>query len=532
MMLGAAVFACAWYNNFWRQDLSRALQRSDTGVSAKTDAASAAAAPEGDDRASEAADVGTRTWGSSGTASLGLGSTLGAASMGADSGGSRSQGLSDWLERRRLRSRSIHFEGFEGFDSDESDGGDWKPLQSMGLASLGGFARSDSQKSDRRGCDDLYKYIEETNASWTLFFRIMGALAQVWGMLGLMYWSLLTKDDELMDCLAHRSYGQFVTHLCTYTHACLRGFPILAANVTLVLMIRIQIQNRIYYSMLSRGYILDFADTEILSTHWPWVFALSMVQGGAHLLLKMYYDPNPISVDSYVNLLRKFVLPGMIFLSFFMRYAEIENTLVPLNKLVERDYSKNDRTLPTLSEMQAMNERILAFYCRKCDVIGDCCDAINKDPDLDDLIQFLIDNYEKASEKFYNTKRHYSWGFFRSLWPAAVLVDRRLDWNEPKTRSWLYTVGILLCGCSVVLFCSMCFFIASIWRNVLLSQAYMPAKIIEIDVVTETGLAITVLAVHALMVILFLHRTIKGMFYFDIRAREVDVSQLEAKAKA
>jgi len=57
-----------------------------------------------------------------------------------------------------------------------------------------------------------------------------------------------------------------------------------------------------------------------------------------HLIMKKYYDPNPgDSVMDIPSLLRKFVLPGLIFLSFFLRFAEIENTLIPLNRLAERD---------------------------------------------------------------------------------------------------------------------------------------------------------------------------------------------------
>jgi len=412
------------------------------------------------------------------------------------------------------RSRSIHFSGDIEIESDESDSGDFFPLRSLGLSKFHSRSVSDTDKAQ----EDVWIYLEESNTSWTLFFRILGALAQVWGMLGLMYYSLLTKDDELMDCLAH-PHGPFVTHLCTYTHACLRGFPILAANVTLTLMIRILVQNRIYYSMLSLGYVVDFADTHVLHTHWPWLFVLSMVQGGAHLLLKMYFDPEPISLESYISLFRKFFVPGAIFLSFFLRYAEIENTLLPLNRLVERDYTKDDRFFPSLASLQALNERVLAFDARTRDVVGDVWDKNEKRPSLADVFQHIIDTYDEASHRFYRNKKHYEWGFFRSLWPAAVLVDTRLDWHEPKTRSWLCVFAILLAGCIVVLFCSVCFFVASIWRNVLLGAQY---RISNFGVVTETGLAIVVLLCHFLVVVFFLNRTIRGMFYFDIRYSEVD----------
>lgn len=404
--------------------------------------------------------------------------------------------------------------------SDSSDAADldWQPLRSMGLS------RIFEQAKDKQEMG-IVNFIEADNSSWHLFFRAMGAIAQVWGMLALMYWSLLTREEELMDCLAH-PHGRLVGHLCTYTHACLRGFPILAANVTLVLMIRMLIQTRIYYSMLQLGYVLDFADTHIMHTQWPWVFAFSMLQGGVHLVMKMYYDPTQaLSFGMLTEVARRFVVPGAIFLTFFVRYAEIENTLVPLNRLAERDYNKDDRSFKFLSKCQAMNERVLAFDARHRDVVGSVRDEIGEKPALSDIFENLIKTYDEASERFYTTRKHYGWGFFRSLWPAALLVDRRLNFEDPKTRSWLFVFLTFMVITTVVLAFSICFFTASIYRNFHIGWLHQQ-KSPSADTVTETLLANAVLLVHALLVIFFVHRAIRGMFYFEIHTGQVEVDLL------
>lgn len=516
-IVGVALLLCScywhsafWYNNFWSTEdsLSAPLKpQAETNAEAKHE---------------KGLDSGTdqRTSGSS--AAAGSDPT---ASEGIASATSRTSRIS------MSRTRSLRWAA--DLESDPENEDDWNPLRSLGLVSLarsvGTVASSTHFTSDphEKHREDIWKYIEETNTSWRIFLRIVCALAQVWSMLGLMYWSLLTKDDELMDCYSH-PHGKFVNHLCTYTHACLRGFPIVAANVTLVLMIRILVQNRIYYSMLSLGYVLDFTETKIMHTYWPYLFVFSMAQGGAHLLLKMYYDPDPIEVESYISLARKFAVPGAIFLSFFFRYADIENTLVPLNQLVERDYTKDDRKFHSLSKLEALNERVLAFDARHRDVVGETWDAIGKSPALADVFQNIITTYDEASTNFYATRKHYEWGFFRSLWPAAVLLDRRLDREDPSTRSWFEAVTIIAVGCVVVVFFSICFFVASIWRNLILGSQYKKLSIGAIDLVTETGLAILVLLCHALLVIHFLNRTIRGMFYFDMSTArsEVDVDKL------
>lgn len=408
-------------------------------------------------------------------------------------------------------------------DEDSDDAGDWQPLESMGLGLLVAEAPDDN--------NSIWQFVEETNTSWILFFRVMGHLAQVWGMLGLLYWSLLLRDDELMDCLAH-PHGKFVSHLCMYTHSCLRGFPILAANVSLVMMIRILVQNRVYYSLLHLGHVLDFADSRIMHSSFPWIFGLSMLQGGAHLVLKMRFDPNPIVLDSYVSLVKTFVVPGAIFVSFFLRYTEIENTLIPLNRLIERDYKKGldeddevvSGDLPVLSTLKALNERVLCYEARNRDIVGSTMENLGRAPKLDDILRNILETYSESSKMFYTRKKHNAWGFFRSLWPAAVLVDKRLDSGDPKTRSWLITFGIIAFGSILVSFFSICFFLSSIYRNIKLGYKYhgeLSTSGIGSYVVTETALGNLVLSAHAFYVLFFIHKTIRGMFYFEIQTPAV-----------
>jgi len=292
------------------------------------------------------------------------------------------------------------------------------------------------------------------------------------------------------------------------------------------LMIRMLIQTRMYYSLLQLGYVLDFADTHIMHTQWPWVFAFSMIQGGVHLVMKYHYDPNPgTSIAVFLSIARKFVVPGAIFLSFFVRYAEIENTLVPLNRLAERDYDKDDRTLKFLSKLEAMNERVLAFDARNRDVVGSIKEEIGRAPALSDIFENLIKTYDEAAERFYTTRKHFGWGFFRSLWPAALLVDRRLNFEDPKTRSWLYAFLAFIVISLVVSLFSIGFFVASIYRNFHIGWLHQQ-KNPSADMVTETLLANAVLLCHLGLVIFFAHRAIRGMFYFEIHTGVVEVDLL------
>jgi hypothetical protein len=351
-------------------------------------------------------------------------------------------------------------------------------------------------------------YLDETFRSRKLFIRIVAALAQVWGVLALMYWSLLTQHHQLMDCFGH-THGAFVVHTCAYTKACLRGFPVLAANVTLVMTVRILLQRRIYYSLLQLGYVMDFADTHILESKWPWICAFSMSQGGLHLALKLYFDPERAeSHEEYVLMARKFVLPGYIFLVFFLRYVDIEDALIPLNRLVEKDYTKENRHCATLSTMLAMDERVMAFDARHRDIIGDSQDAVGRPPTIQDIFINMIDGYEAAHVLREKHVGHH-WGFFRSLWPASVLVDRRLDWRDSHTREWLISFLSLLVACCLFAVVSLLFYIGNIYET-FMSENFTTHK-------SAIILVQAVLVWHGICVGLFLHHTVHGMFFFSFR---------------
>lgn len=422
----------------------------------------------------------------------------------------------------------------------EDDAGDWHPLRHLeSPLQVLGLLDDDipelptlSQKS-LDAPERVQRYIDNQFTSFRLLLFIVGALAQVWGMLGLIYYTLLMNEDDLMECFAadskgHPRHGSFKRHLCTYTQACLRGFPLMSVNLTTVLMIRIIIQMRIYYSFLRERHVLDFADTFVMMTQWPWICALSMAQGGLHLVLKMLCEQDVFRLSVHLEIARRFLVPGCIFLSFFLRYVEIEGSLVPLNRIIERDYTKENRKFHTLGEMKAIYERVACWDARHRDVIGEVMDANGgKPPPLRKVIQNIIDNYENAAADFYSVKTHFQWGFFRSLWPAALLLDhRRLDWQDQETRHWLVVITVVLAGCLVVSFISLCFFVAAAYRNI--SIAFLA----DIDVkyhgfVSETILANVVLVAHALIVLYFLHRTYNGMFHFEIKSsKEVPTEQL------
>jgi hypothetical protein len=327
---------------------------------------------------------------------------------------------------------------------------------------------------------------------------------QFWSALIYMYWSLLTNKDDLMDCKSENPVQ--VRHLCYYTYACLRGFPILAANMVLVLMVRILIQWRMYYSMLEMQVVVDFTDAPIRETSWPWFCGISILSGASHLVLKMVYDPADVPLSSIMSVAKKLILPGIIFFSFLWRYADVENTLIPLNRIIEREYTRSQRDCPWLTELLIANERVFAYDIRQRDVVGETLASIGKAPTIRDVMENLSAHYEDA-HAMWLAQHHNPWGLLRALWPAAALVDRRLDRNDRETRTWLIVFCILMVGCGLSSVGSLVFLFKSGTSVSIRKQWAM--KNTRTDLLTLDA----VLIFHAVIIVLFLLHSFRNMFF-------------------
>lgn len=418
--------------------------------------------------------------------------------------------------KRKLVKKETSLHLFAG--KEDSDAGDWQIP-----------AESDDELPIEYDPEVIPKFIEKHFSSWKLLTRIMCALAEFWGALGIMYWSLLTRSDELLDCEAYVASVPecgneciFINHACHYTHACLSGFPILAANMAVVLMIRNLLQTRLYYSMLRHGVLVVFHGVPVLRTWVPWVIFLSMLQGGLHFGLKGWVEPEHLEWTILPRMIRKFVLPGTIFFSMLFRYADVENVLVPLNHLAELEVTQKQRYSPWLGKISMVNERVLAFEARHRDVFLDTMTSIGRMPAIHDLVKNIVDNYEESAEVWHSMKNKH-WGIFKSMWPAGLLLDSRLDKHDEETRTWFIVSTILLTGSAGVTVLSVYVFLRLtspdswhlFYRNV--------SAIFTTETVENTAMTLgnTVTLVHAVIIIVLLFNSVRNMFYYELEQGRV-----------
>jgi hypothetical protein len=376
--------------------------------------------------------------------------------------------------------------------------------------------------------DVIPKYIDTYYSSWKLLFSMMLTLGQFWAALAWMYFSLLQDTGDMMDCEAYpknADYHLLVLHGCHYTRACLHGFPVIAANMALVLMLRTLMQHRLYYSMLRSGYLMVFQGIPVLQTFWPLATGLSMAQGALHFVIKAYFVPNADSVFMILTVTRKFLLPGAIFFMILFRYADVENTLVPLNHLAELECNENQHHSPWLTRLLIMNERVVAFDVRHRDVLAEIMLKLERTPTLDDVFVNVIDHYDSAKEQWH-ARVHKQWGLFRSMWPASLLMDDRLDKSDKPTRTWLYTIGILLAGCVITSLGSVYLLLAHTDHISWIAFVGDFKTLFTAGYVSDSGHVLVNLVVlwHAGLVVVFLHHAIHNMWYQKFSHEEVQAA--------
>lgn len=205
------------------------------------------------------------------------------------------------------------------------------------------------------------------------------------------------------------------------------------------------------------------------------------------------------------------------------RYADVENTLVPLNHIAELEVSEDQHHSPWLTKLNIMNERVLAFDVRHRDVFADTLADIGKVPNLSDIFANIVANYDISKDQWHS-RVHRQWGLFRSLWPAELLLDRRLDSKDELTRAWLITSVILLSGCIITSLMSVYLLLAQTnhveWGaffggiKSLFTNGYITHS--------EHVLVTFVVVWHALLIVLFMHHAVQNMFYFSFSQAEIE----------
>lgn len=306
---------------------------------------------------------------------------------------------------------------------------------------------------------------EKEARPWSLLTKAGIAVGKNVCALLILFWTLLTQREYLMICDGRHLHIAMV-YGCEYTKAYLRSFPLLAVNVTLVVAMRILVQQRMYYGFLKVGGLLDFTNSKQTRDVLFWILAVSLLHGCVHFGLKASVWPGGLEdVAMWMSIGQHFLVPAFIFMIFFYTSCDIEKNLIPLNKYFEEDHEYAQRALRSITPM---NETILRYDVMNRDTVGEADDYT-----IEATYANIIQNYPAAVARIPPAeleRKFMEFHLFKAMWPAPVLLDPRL--HDPESLSFRMMFLLFACTCSVIQGMSVVAFSKQAYKDVVIDYWY------------------------------------------------------------
>lgn len=281
---------------------------------------------------------------------------------------------------------------------------------------------------------------------WRLFLlSVVAMLKNVAGLM-MLYWVLISQKEYLMACDT-RKHPFSVVLGCEYTKAFLRGFPLLGASISIVVAMRVMLQQRVFYGLLKLGGLLDFKNVDAYKDPIMWLLGMSLLHGMGHFGLKLYYqEVEHLSELQMIS--QKFMVPAFIFMAFFYTSYDVEKTLIPLSKYVEEDCEYAKRTLGHIHFLQ---EDVVREEVMTTDMVSHA-----SHPRIKEVYKAIISRYHRVSEGFEAKSKFCcccEFRLFHAMWPATILMDSRLTDNDSISyRRMFLCFAFLACIIQLLIF--------------------------------------------------------------------------------
>lgn len=346
---------------------------------------------------------------------------------------------------------------------------------------------------------------EELGSPWAIFFRVAAGVGKQYVALALVAAQVTTSKEYLMNCNPH-DVGLLMSIGCEYTKASVRCFPLLGMIVTLLVAARWLLHHRIYYEILKHGVICDFENFVPLSDP---LFQLLMVYlGGAglHFLLSMWWawdlslNPHNNSdnvhkiasgnfLDEVQSLAVFYFAPAVVFMMFLYDSYDTEAMLLPLSKYFEEDPAWARMTLgqaPLIAEAAAATvtrEGIIfgASGGRSSGSTRDVYSELTKR-----ALVYGEGGLAQESGQMCDPPPPLSrWRLVSTLWPARVLLDKRLDDEDSRKFRRVWFCFVVFAGVMIIWACFwICFRIAGDIEDVFVKGYRTDAPGLFVEIVT------------------------------------------------
>lgn len=319
----------------------------------------------------------------------------------------------------------------------------------------------------------------------------------------LLFWQLFNERAYLMSCDG-RSVGDW-KYPCEYTKAFIRGFPLLAASVVLLLGCRAILQQRFYYGVLKRGALLHFRQTKAWHDPLFFILIVSFIHGILHFVMDMLTSDNwegklslkEEELEDLKTMIKKYMLPCLIFFAFLVHAYDTEANLLPLSKFFQDSRERSaDRIvglrMPYIVESEV--QRVIPQLCLK---------TLPCETTLEHVYTEIIKKTSDLPIEKEDDAAGINWHLFKTLWPASVLLDQRV--NDAEAKEFKRLFGSVHAVSVILLFMIFASFV---------SQAYKDYEDVRHGQL-EDSLGLVVLVGHACITgwILFLSFLMTGMMF-------------------
>mmetsp|Transcript_11903 Transcript_11903/g.23094 ORF Transcript_11903/g.23094 Transcript_11903/m.23094 type:complete len:398 (-) Transcript_11903:71-1264(-) len=293
-------------------------------------------------------------------------------------------------------------------------------------------------KSDD-GCQARCFEWESRASPWKLLATTLGKVGKSIPALVLLWWTMGYRKEQLMKCDG-RIHAIASVCLCEYTKAFIRVFPLLAINICAGMVMKLVLQERIYYGLLRAGALLDFENADPKKNLQLWLLVVSLMHGVCHFILKFYtskawktigWEDDRAEIKAICQV---FLVPSFLFIMLFVSAADVEAVLIPLNKFFEEDVEIAPKMLGCLNILE---EKQLSSVVQRHDFIA----KVQGPPTIRGVYDEIIRAYPKLEEE---EKGPVS--MMWEVWPAILLVDLRLKDDESSAfrRMFAVLLGIIV----------------------------------------------------------------------------------------
>lgn len=314
-----------------------------------------------------------------------------------------------------------------------------------------------------------FQWMKRGDCMPLLIAAVVPVCAQV-APLSIIAVTVFTTYKLFVPCDADKlGFGGAV--VCECSKASMRCFPLLAIVVSLIIAKRGLIRHRMFYEMLRRGYMLDFTTASPLTDPLFIFLILGITLGSMQLVLIYLHTPPEKFMAAAQATGVTYFAPAGAFLAFLAQAYDTESQLLPFSKYMDEDPVTARKTL---SKMPVVPEDVASAAVHQ----GLCFPKGKEDHTIDECLAQLVTvtgagiglDLKSVPELMgdveggHGGKAGSSVGFVAEMWPAVLLLDRRVIDTDSVTFKKVWN-GVCAIVFVIAVLC-FCFFVKAAAKDV------------------------------------------------------------------